>query len=74
MGEAWRKLMFLFRRGRLERDLEEEMRYHAEMTGQPRFGNITLLKEKSRSEWGFGWLDTFAKDLRFAARMLCKSP
>lgn len=74
MGEVWRKLMFVFRRGQLERDLDEEMRYHAEMTGQRQFGNMTLLKEKSRSEWGFGWLDAFAEDLRFATRMLRKSP
>jgi predicted permease len=74
MGEIWRRLTFLFRRAQLERDLDEEMRYHAEMTGQPRFGNITLLKEKSRTEWGFGWLDAFVEDLRFATRMLRKSP
>lgn len=73
MGEIWRKFMFLFRRRQLESDLEEEMRYHAEMIGQPRFGNMTLLKEKSRSEWGFGWLERCGQDLRFAARMLGKS-
>ena len=74
MGEMWRKLTSLFRRAQLERDLEEEMRYHAEMTGLPRFGNLTLLKEESRREWGFGWLDVFTGDLGFAARMLRKSP
>jgi len=74
MREVWRKLKFFLQRRRLERDLAEEMRYHAEMTGQARFGNMTLLKEKSRSEWGFGWLDTCAQDLRFAARLLRKSP
>ncbi|HZQ56264.1 MAG TPA: ABC transporter permease [Bryobacteraceae bacterium] len=74
MGEMWRKLKFFLGRRRLERDLDEEMRYHAEMTGRARFGNMTLLKEKSRSEWGFDWFDTCAQDLRFAARLLRKSP
>lgn len=74
MDEMWRKLKFFLVRRRLERDLDEEMRYHAEMTGRPRFGNMTLLKEKSRSEWGFDWLDTCLQDLRFAARLLRKSP
>jgi len=27
----WRKLLFLFRRGKFDRDLEEEMRFHLEM-------------------------------------------
>src|SRR5579875_2711793 len=74
MGEIWRKLIFFLRRKRLESDLEEEMRYHAEMAGSRQFGNVTLLKEKSRSQWGFGWFDRSAQDLRFALRMLRKSP
>jgi hypothetical protein len=74
MGETWRKLKFFLGRRRLERDLAEEMRYHAEMTGRAQFGNMTLLREKSRSEWGFNWLDTCAQDMRFAARLLRKSP
>lgn len=74
MGEMWRKLMLLVRRRRFERDLDEEMRYHAQMTGQPQFGNLTLFKEKSRNEWGFGPFDRCAQDLRFAARLLRKSP
>lgn len=74
MGEMWRKLTFLIRRRQLERDLDEEMRYHAEQSGRREFGNITLLKENSRGEWGFGWLDRCGQDLRFAARLLRKSP
>lgn len=74
MGEMWRKLRFILGRRRLEQELDEEMRYHAEMTGRARFGNLTLLKEKSRREWGFHWLETCGQDLRFARRLLGKSP
>lgn len=74
MGEMWRKLLFFLRRRQLERDLDEEMRYHAEMTGRPQFGNMTLLKENSRGEWSFDSFDRCAQDLRFAARLLRKSP
>lgn len=31
LGQAWRRLMFFFRRGRLQRDLQEEMREHLRM-------------------------------------------
>ncbi|MBV9499312.1 MAG: ABC transporter permease [Acidobacteriaceae bacterium] len=74
MGEIWRRLGFLFHRSRFEQDLEEEMCFHAEMAGRARFGNFTLLGEDSRSQWGFGALERLAHDLRFAIRMLRKSP
>jgi predicted permease len=34
LSEAWRKLLFPFRRRQFERDLEEEMRFHLDMKGQ----------------------------------------
>jgi predicted permease len=37
------------------------------------FGNATLAKDDSRSAWIYRWLDDFAKDVRFAARMLLKN-
>ncbi len=74
IGEIWRRLGFLLRRGRFEQDLEEEMRFHAEMAGRAQFGNLTLLREDSRLQWGFGTLDRFSQDVRFAIRMLRKSP
>jgi putative ABC transport system permease protein len=39
-----------------------------------RFGNVTLTKERTREMDLFGWIETAAQDLRFAARMLRKSP
>jgi len=39
-----------------------------------KFGNVTQMKEDTREVWTMLWLDQFAQDLRFAARMLRKSP
>jgi putative ABC transport system permease protein len=38
------------------------------------FGSETLLREQSREAWGWRVLDELAQDLRYAARMLHKSP
>jgi predicted permease len=39
-----------------------------------RFGNPLLLRETSKDEWGWGWLEQVVQDVRFAARTLRKSP
>jgi hypothetical protein len=59
MSRLWRKLMFLIRRERFDRDLDEEMRFHLEMKARAgggtaeagyaarrHFGNSTLLREQ----------------------------
>lgn len=38
------------------------------------FGNTTYLKEETRNTWGWTWLEQIAQDLRYATRMLRKSP
>jgi predicted permease len=48
----------------------DEARYDA----RRRFGNTTLLKEDTRAADIFGWLDTAGRDLRYALRMLRRSP
>src|SRR5262245_26707833 len=48
----------------------EEARYAA----QRQFGNQTLLQEVSRDMWSFRFLETIARDLRHALRMMSKNP
>jgi predicted permease len=83
MGELWRRLIFLFRRPALDRDLDEEIRFHLEMrvrqTGDRdqalrKFGNIGIVKEVSREMWGFRSLEYFWQDLRYALRQMRRSP
>ncbi|MEO8662592.1 MAG: ABC transporter permease [Bryobacteraceae bacterium] len=38
------------------------------------FGNLTQVGEASREQWAFRWLDEIGQDLRYAVRVLAKSP
>ena len=80
--ELWRRLEFLLRRQRFEEDLAEEMRLHLDLrtaeegdeTGaRVRFGNESLLREKSREAWGWSFAETLWQDIRYAARDLNSS-
>src|SRR5262249_51440459 len=46
----------------------------ARSSASRRFGNATYLREESHSAWGWAWLENAAQDLRYAARVLRKSP
>jgi predicted permease len=48
----------------------QEARYDA----QRRFGNATLMKEDTRALNIVGWLETTARNVRYAVRMLWRSP
>ncbi|HKV62012.1 MAG TPA: ABC transporter permease [Candidatus Acidoferrum sp.] len=50
--------------------LPEEARYDA----QRRFGNTTLMKEDTRAVDIIGWMEKLGQDLRYAGRMLLRSP
>ena len=72
----WRRLGYLlpWRRRAAERDLEEELRSIAQMAGPGELGNLTLAAEDARAEWGWTRLEQTAQDIRYALRMLSKSP
>ena len=46
----------------------------AHFAAMRRLGNPTELTERSREMWGWGWLEAFAQDTRYAFRVLRKSP
>jgi macrolide transport system ATP-binding/permease protein len=77
MREAWRRLHWLLHRDRFEREIDEEMRHHlalkAEEQGsteaaQKQFGNITLLKEDSRTMWIGTFWEQLEQDVRYGLR------
>ncbi len=81
-SELRRRLEFLLRRRRFEEELTEEMRLHLDLrtaeegseTGaRVRFGNESLLREKSREAWGWTFAGTLWQDIRYAARDLNSS-
>src|SRR5580700_12303768 len=82
MGGFWRRLSFLWRRGEIDRELEEEMRFHVESKARDggahaagvQFGGLALWREISREAWGWAAVEHLLQDLRYAARMLRHNP
>lgn len=68
----------LWRRKRMERDLEAELAFHHEMAaakGNPiPLGNTSVLKEEAFDMWRFTAIENLWRDLRFAMRGLRRSP
>ena len=53
------------------------MEFHREMAArapEDRFGNTLRLREEAREAWGWTWIERLSQDLRFAARLLRRSP
>jgi putative ABC transport system permease protein len=46
----------------------------AHSAARKKFGNALALREATRDSWGWAWLEHLSQDLRFALRMLRKSP
>jgi putative ABC transport system permease protein len=46
----------------------------ARQAARRRFGNSTFLKEESRGVWGWRWVEVLAQDIRFALRLMRRSP
>jgi predicted permease len=77
MSELFRRLRYLLFHRRFDRELESEMEFHREMAalqGRRNFGNTLRLREQSREAWGWTWIDRLLQDLRYAARILWRSP
>jgi predicted permease len=81
MREIWTKLRLrwraLWKRRQLDRDLEDELAFHLAMRGEGArraFGNVELVKEDLRDQWTFRAIENLWRDLRYAARMLRRSP
>ncbi|HEY6990518.1 MAG TPA: ABC transporter permease [Bryobacteraceae bacterium] len=67
--------MFWWRRAQLERELREELEFHAELTRDARrMGNLTLAQEQSREFWSFSAVEHLLQDARYALRGLRKAP
>jgi hypothetical protein len=60
--------------------LEEDARRTGATEGEAkrmaalRLGNETVISERTRDAWSFGWLEAVASDARYAGRFLRKSP
>jgi predicted permease len=77
MGEFCRRIRYLISRRRFDEELESEMEFHREMAaraGRSNFGNTLRMREQAREAWGWTWLDWLSQDLRFATRILVRSP
>jgi predicted permease len=66
-------------RSHIEMAVQERMergqsRAEAEAAVRREFGNELLVREATRQQWGWLWLEQLAQDLRFAFRMLRRSP
>ncbi|HEV2297996.1 MAG TPA: ABC transporter permease [Candidatus Acidoferrales bacterium] len=64
-----------------ERELREKERHDkgvaaekAYTEARKNFGNVLVMREASHEAWGWNWLEQFTQDLRYAFRMLRKSP
>src|SRR5271156_2834461 len=83
MRELLRRLRHRVQRDRFERELEEEMRHHLAMSAEQRgsgsganrqFGDVTLLREESRSMWTWTVGEQFLQDLRYGLRTMAANP
>jgi putative ABC transport system permease protein len=86
---VWHRVVGLFRRPQLGREIDDELSFHLAMReadharhGRPdaaraarrEFGNVAVLREQVRDMWTFPSLESFWQDIRYALRALRKSP
>jgi predicted permease len=78
IGELWRRLRWVLHRGRFEREMEEEIRFHLDLkaidqsseAANRQFGNITLVKEDCRRTWTGTFWEQLAQDIRYGLRAM----
>ena len=83
MRELLRRFRHWMHRDEFERELEEEMRHHRALSAEQRgsigaanlqFGNMTLLREESRSMWSWIVWEQFLQDVRYGFRTMAANP
>ncbi len=80
--ELLRRVHYFVARRQREADLREEMDMHFALLAadtdpvraKQRLGNVTRWQEISRQVWGWNWLESVARDIGYAARLLIRSP
>jgi macrolide transport system ATP-binding/permease protein len=85
MNSFFRRLGWLLRRRDKEDELHEELEFHlgeeaelhpglsageARTAARRELGNITLVREDTRSAWGWTMVEQFGQDLRYAFRTM----
>src|SRR5512145_638758 len=67
VGQVWRRLLSLARRGRLEREMEDEMRFHLEMQIEQNLGaGMSPVEARQAARRQFGnqtWLKEVSRDM-----------
>jgi putative ABC transport system permease protein len=51
-----------------------QSRKQAEHSARREFGNVGLVQETTRKQWGWIWLEELLQDLRYGARMVRRNP
>jgi hypothetical protein len=77
-----RKLLWQIRRKQKEEELAEELRFHlnaerqelGEEAARRAVGNLGLVKEDTRSAWGWVWVEQLFQDIRYALRGMRRNP